>query len=103
MTKDNLPVPTGNEIVAYYVPAKLMQLAINTLAEQSYKDVGNLINALRQEAEAIRDLDEDDPEGERSDELYDRVQFLVNNWPAELEDGGITFPDGVFWPQKTDE
>ena len=31
-------------------------------------------------------------------DLIQRVQYLVDNWPAELPDGGITFPDGKFWP-----
>lgn len=29
-----------------------------------------------------------------------RVQFLVDNWPGKLEDGGITFPDGEFYPKS---
>lgn len=32
-----------------------------------------------------------------------KLQFLVDNWPQPLEDGGITFPDGDFWPQTTKE
>lgn len=31
-------------------------------------------------------------------ELEARVQFLVDNWPGALRDGGITFPDGLLWP-----
>ena len=34
-------------------------------------------------------------------ELTARVQWLINNWPVSLEDNGITFPDGAFWPQST--
>jgi len=33
-------------------------------------------------------------------ELRERVQYLVDNWPEPLEDGGITFPDGELW-EKT--
>jgi hypothetical protein len=33
-------------------------------------------------------------------ELASRVQFLVNNWPEPLEDGGITFPDGERWEKS---
>lgn len=29
-----------------------------------------------------------------------RVQFLVDHWPAKLEDGGITFPDGTFYEKS---
>ena len=31
----------------------------------------------------------------------DRAQWLVDNWPGKLEDGGITFPDGEFWKKKS--
>jgi len=29
--------------------------------------------------------------------LEAKIQFLVDNWPADLEDGCITFPDGNRW------
>ena len=29
--------------------------------------------------------------------LEAKIQFLVDNWPADLEDGCITFPDGKRW------
>jgi len=32
-------------------------------------------------------------------DLRARVQYLIDNWPIELPDGGITFPDGDFWPE----
>ncbi len=32
-----------------------------------------------------------------NEELTTRVQYLVDNWPVPVEDGGITFPDGEFW------
>ena len=28
-----------------------------------------------------------------------KVQYLIDSWPTPLEDGGITFPDGDFWPR----
>lgn len=33
-------------------------------------------------------------------DLRERVQYLVDNWPVPVEDGGITFPDGEFWEQQ---
>lgn len=35
------------KIEQYVIPKEVLQLAINTLAEQSYKEVGDLVNALR--------------------------------------------------------
>ena len=34
---------------------------------------------------------------ERITDLEARVQYLVDHWPEELEDGCITFPDGEGW------
>lgn len=31
----------------------------------------------------------------------DRLQYLIDHWPVPLEDGGVTFPDGEFWPQTS--
>lgn len=30
--------------------------------------------------------------------LSEYIQYLVDHWPEPLEEGGITFPDGLFWP-----
>lgn len=30
---------------------------------------------------------------------WDIIQYLVDNWPTPLEDGGYTLPDGTFLPQ----
>ena len=32
--------------------------------------------------------------------LTAKVQYLVDNWPAPLEDGGFSFPDGDFWKRS---
>lgn len=33
------------------------------------------------------------------DDLHAKIQFLVDNWPLPMSDGGLTFPDGDFWPK----
>jgi hypothetical protein len=35
------------------------------------------------------------------EELSNKLQWLVDNWYAPLEDGGITFPDGDFVEKRT--
>lgn len=34
-------------------------------------------------------------------EFIPKLQYLVDSWPEKLEDDGITFPDGSFWPKST--
>jgi hypothetical protein len=34
------------------------------------------------------------------DDARHRIQWLVDNWPEELEDSGITFPDGETWRRQ---
>lgn len=36
------------------------------------------------------------------DDSRARTQWLVDNWPEFMEDDGITFPDGLFWPVTKD-
>ena len=31
----------------------------------------------------------------------ERLQWLIDNSPFRLEGGGVTFPDGEFWPETT--
>lgn len=31
-------------------------------------------------------------------DLHAKIQYLIDSWPGPLPDGGITFPDGDFWP-----
>lgn len=32
--------------------------------------------------------------------LRAKIQFLIDSWPTPMSDGGITFPDGDFWPRS---
>lgn len=34
------------------------------------------------------------------EEYAGKIQYLVDAWPTKLEDNGITFPDGDFWPKS---
>ena len=35
--------------------------------------------------------------------LTAKVQYLVDNWPAPLEDGCFSFPDGDFWAKTSNK
>lgn len=47
----------------------------------------------------VQDLNAPDPV-EVIGELTAKIQYLVDNWPAPLEDGCISFPDGDRWDKS---